>query len=134
MTSTEYTINSIRELVEKFPKIKCSHAYNEHFSTHYVEISPKSEFDFNEGISDFLDEIFFRFTDSFPNECIAFSTEDAIFPLEAPSYVLVGDEYDIEECVVWHSIDELIAAKPDLQIFESQFDYFTFDNEYSIAA
>lgn len=134
MTSTEYIISSIHTLVETFPKIKCSHVYQDQYSTHYIEIVPKCEFDENEPLSDRLDEIFFEFEDLFPEESIAFSSEDAIYRLENPTYVLSGSEYQTVECVVWDSIERILEITPEVEVIETPIDLFAFDNEFSIAA
>jgi|SRR5690606_37837284 len=134
MTSTEYTRGKIQELVRLFPFVKCSYEHREQFATHYLEILPKSVFESNEQLSDYLDDLFFDFIELYPKESIAFSTDGDISRINTTDLVEVGVQYEPDECLVWNSIDMLTNVSPQVEVIGMPIESFEFDYEFAIAA
>ncbi|MNL22170.1 hypothetical protein D3C87_1435020 [compost metagenome] len=101
MNSNIFTKSVIDQIVERFANLRCSYEFDEMYNSHYVEIEPKLEFEQNEELNEFLDNIYFDFISKYPCESLAFSTNSGKTELENVYYEAVGFNFDENKTASW---------------------------------
>lgn len=130
MNSIQFSKNIVNELTINFPKIKCSYEFDEYTDTHYIEIIPKSEFDYNEHLNTFIDDVYFNFIERFSSESIAFITNNGESKLTKVCYEISGKDFKELSLIYWNLKD----IQPFVNIPARTNDEFYLEEEYSLAA
>jgi len=132
MNSNIFAKSIVDNIVGTFPNLKCSYEFDTLYYTHYLEIQPKEEFNSNEDLNTFLDDIYFDFISKFPSESIAFSTNSGDSQLESVSYEKCGSNFEAIKVPSWTliKVHTKFIIKDDL---ESEEEFFS-EDEFSFAA
>lgn len=83
-------------LIFHFPSIQVKYELDAFDNTHFIEITPTEIFTTDTRLADYLSNLDQAFSNKFPDELIAFLTEDATFQLENISYIKTGIFYGID--------------------------------------
>lgn len=87
MTSKEFIINKLNELVEIFPGITFKYKYDNVEKTHMIEVSPLAEFKNIEYMIAEADLVF-EFENNFIPETLLFVSEDSLTKVNRPDLVI----------------------------------------------
>ena len=95
MTSTEYIIQKMRELVTNFPVVRCRYEHHVLSDTHFVEVVPNSIYKLNTDYLKWEEEITFSFPQLFPAESLCFISDDALIGIRNIEFELKGQLFDV---------------------------------------
>lgn len=88
MTASNFITNQLQVLSNKYSNTCFMYGYNTKIRTHIVDIRPKSHFDKNDELANDWINVSLDFMTTFPQEEIAFITEDSSLVLDEYSFVL----------------------------------------------
>lgn len=95
MTSKDFIINRINELVNIFPNVKVRYEDHHLSNTHFVEVVPNEIYRLNEKFQVWEEEVVFQFIEKFPDQNLCFITDNAIVGIETVNYEAKGVLYDL---------------------------------------
>ncbi len=112
MTPIEFLINSLKELVKKFPQIKCYSVFDEEINTYVIKITPQDIFHHNIEYAKLEMEITNNFYKSFLEMGIVFVSEDWQFEEIMGGIEIKGSEYQEKFPVSYNGmIDSYVTIK-----------------------
>ena len=95
MTSSEYLINKLTNLVNSFPTIKCAYEFDSFDNTHTVEISPSEFYNNNQTFYKLSSEIDKEFISKFPFEGLYFIDSNDLIPIQNIMFEVKGRDYEL---------------------------------------
>ena len=82
MSSKQYIIKKIDEIVSGFKNVQVFYQYDNDESTHYIKIIPAGIYNSDKEYIDYENKFILDFISKFPNEEIVFLTENDIIDIE----------------------------------------------------
>lgn len=93
MEAKQFIIRELESLTKMFPKIKVTYGYDALSNVHFIEVLPRIMHEEDEGLSNWESGMFDKFVDRFPDENIAFISDDAEISIDNVAFVKEGLEY-----------------------------------------
>ncbi len=90
MTAKEFVIGSIDKIVSDFLFVQCRYQFDEECTTHYVEVMPKGYMEIPNEITVVQNKIILRFIEKYPNQLLAFFSDDDFIRLDRVDYQNAG--------------------------------------------
>lgn len=128
MKTSDYIIEKVEELVEKFPHIKIRYSFDSISSDHVIEVTPTHLYLNDKNFANAESKIIHQFIKQFPTESIVFiSPEDDYFDMSEVIFQTKGKLFMFtQDFYHWRSLTNSLINKP----VEANHTY----NEYSLAA
>lgn len=95
MKSKDFIINELDLFVRKFSQVRVRYEFRESSNAHFIEVSPSSVYNLDEGYITWELEMYDKFIDLYPYEGICFITNDALVGIENPVYIKEGLDFAI---------------------------------------
>lgn len=86
MTSKDFIIRSINEIVSSFPYLNLRYEFDSFSKSHFIEVRPSSSYKNDYSYIQVEREITLRFFDLFPYESLTFISDESYFKIEKPIY------------------------------------------------
>ncbi|HXI01055.1 MAG TPA: hypothetical protein VNI52_12370 [Sphingobacteriaceae bacterium] len=86
MTAKQFVIESINKIVANFMFVQCRYQFDEFSDTHYVEVMPKGYMESPNAITDVQNAILLDFINRYPNQLLAFFSDDDLIQLDRVDY------------------------------------------------
>lgn len=90
MTAKEFVIESIDKIVSDFLFVQCRYQFDEECNTHYVEVMPKGYMESPNKITEVQNHIILQFIQKYPNQLLAFFSDDDLIQLDRVDYQNAG--------------------------------------------
>ncbi len=91
MKASEFIKEKISELHRQFSNLTVKYGFDESINTHIINITPINEFRNNKELEDAWFHISMEFMNVYPEEGIAFITDDSYLHLEEAGFILQED-------------------------------------------
>lgn len=130
MSSAKFILKGLDGLAKEFPLIKLSYQFDDNTDTHFVEVLPKEFFEkYDPEFISGQNTLILNFIQDYPNESLAFITQDDFFVVSKPCHIAVGELFEEPKAVQWSGIElseMLNTHQADIKAA------FTFDQEIHV--
>jgi hypothetical protein len=94
MTSKEFIVKELKNLVERFPEVRVRYEFNELANAHFVEVVPYKVYKSNSEYILWESELWDRYVELYPEEGLCFiSDNDVLVSIEKAEMRLYGADY-----------------------------------------
>ncbi len=93
MTSVDFIINQLKNLISLYPQLSVKYEYDEVGSCHYVEVLPAEDYYSNTSYIEFERQLEKNFCNYFTGEVVCFLTEGDLFKISNVDFEMSGILY-----------------------------------------
>jgi hypothetical protein len=125
MTPKNFIIRRLNELRNIFPELSFKYKYNQHTSTHIIDVRPLDCYTSNKDYIKYEADFSYEFDNLFSPETVLFISEDSLTEIKNPDFVFNTNQFSLD----FQVSQPVIKYKTEL--VETNFE---FEVEYALAA
>lgn len=95
MQSKDFIHSELNSFIKRFSATRVRYEYDALSQVHFVEISPLAVYNSDNDYIRWEEDVYNRFAEAFPSECICFISENSLTEIKNPELVLTGVEYPL---------------------------------------
>ncbi len=111
MQAKEFIYSELSEFIKRFPKTRIRYEYDKNAWMHILEVLPSEVYNSDSDYIQWEDEIYKRFVEAFPTECISFISDGALVGIKKPELVVEGAEYECSPITSIFEIEQSFSTK-----------------------
>lgn len=125
MTPRNFIIRRLNELRNIFPELSFKYKFNQHSSTHIIDVRPLDCFSSNQDYIKYEADFSYEFDNLFSPETILFISENSLTEIKNPDFVFNTNQFSLDFQVPQPAINYIAG------LVETNFE---FKIEYALAA